>query len=202
MTRGELRLPRWRRWLGQSQHQAWLSFLTLDSISSLIVRTSSMGFPFGSCRSQSMSFFRIFASIGRGHTASTEHPIVTTSSALSIISFVSIFGEVRDNSNPFSLIASTTTGFTLWDGIVPALEASSPYFLAKASAIWLLPAFSTHTNNIDVLDIVSTSADPRPERPEHNSGEYRSQRRPYPIDDLIRVVAREDRRTEAPRGVE
>src|SRR6266566_2911488 len=39
----------------------------------------------------------------------------------------------------------------LVDGIVPALTAFIPSFLAKASAIWLRPAFSTQTNSTGPL---------------------------------------------------
>ena len=50
---------------------------------------------------------------------------------------------------PTSFIASTTNGLTsLFVGIVLALVARSPNFLANPSAIWLLPAFSTHTERI------------------------------------------------------
>ncbi len=58
------------------------SSVTRLSISSLILRTSPMGFPLGSGRSQSTSFFCIWASIGLGQASSTEHPIVTTEAGL------------------------------------------------------------------------------------------------------------------------
>ncbi len=37
------------------------------------------------------------------------------------------------------------------EGIVPALWAFIPCFFAKASAIWLRPAFSTQTNSTGPL---------------------------------------------------
>ena len=37
------------------------------------------------------------------------------------------------------------------EGIVPALCAFIPCFLAKVSAIWLRPTFSTQTNNMGPL---------------------------------------------------
>ena len=74
-----------------------------------------------------------------------------------IISLVSILGEFVPISIPLSLMASTTTGFTLEEGTVPALEAFRPRFLANASAIWLLPAFSTHTNRIVPLASLAMS---------------------------------------------
>ena len=122
---------------------------TFASILSLIFLTSSSDFPFGSARFQSMSFFRIFARTGREQTSSTEHPIVTTRSASSITSFVSIFGLFCEMSISSSLIARTTVGLTFGAGTVPALDAIRPYFRAKASAIWLRPAFPTQTNKIE-----------------------------------------------------
>jgi hypothetical protein len=76
---------------------------------------------------------------------------VTTTLASLIISLVSIFGVLDPISIPFSFMAWTTTALTFEEGTVPALEALIPRFLAKASAIWLLPAFSTHTNNIELF---------------------------------------------------
>ena len=67
------------------------------------------------------------------------------SDGVSIISVVSILGVFEEMSMPFSFIASTTIGLTFEPGTVPALDAFRPYFLANASAIWLLPALCTQT---------------------------------------------------------
>src|SRR5207249_10642840 len=76
-----------------------------------------------------------------------EHPMVTTRPASRIMSGVRVLGWLEDMSIPRSSIAWTTIGLILAEGIVPALSALSPYFLAKASAIWLRPAFSIQTNS-------------------------------------------------------
>src|SRR6266699_7777 len=89
--------------------------------------------------------------IGFGHASSMEHPMVTTRLARSIISGVRVFGLLFEMSILRSCIAWTTTGLILWDRMVPALWAFSPCFLAKASAIWLRPAFSTQTNSMGPL---------------------------------------------------
>src|SRR2546430_15921280 len=89
--------------------------------------------------------------VGFGHASSMEQPIVTTRLACSIISGVRVFGWLFEMSMLRSCIAWTTLGLILWDRMVPALWAFSPCFLAKASAIWLRPAFSTQTNSTGPL---------------------------------------------------
>src|SRR5215208_4965892 len=57
-------------------------------------------------------------------------------------------------SIPTSFITSIARGLISPDGFVPALRVAYPlgaYFRKKPSAIWLLPAFSTHTNRTFLL---------------------------------------------------
>src|SRR5215216_5515170 len=61
-------------------------------------------------------------------------------------------------SIPTSFITSIARGLISPDGFVPALNVVYPlgaYFRKKPSAIWLLPAFSTHTNRT-VLSLCCT----------------------------------------------
>src|SRR6266571_8029152 len=103
--------------------------------------------------------------IGFGHASSMEQPMVTTRLACSIISGVRVFGWLFEMSMLRSCIAWTTIGLIFEEGMVPALWAFSPCFLAKASAIWLRPAFSTQTNNTGPL----ANSGPLDE-PEYESG--------------------------------
>src|SRR5213594_2934747 len=89
--------------------------------------------------------------IGFGHASSMEQPIVTTRLASRINSGVRVFGWLEEMSIPSSRVASTTVGLIRVEGIVPALRAFIPCLLAKASAIWLRPAFSIQTNSTGPL---------------------------------------------------
>ena len=60
-------------------------------------------------------------------------------------------GWLEETSFQRSSIPRTTIGLILAEGIVPALSALSPYFLAKASDTWLRPAFSIQTNSTGPL---------------------------------------------------
>src|SRR6266571_7846559 len=95
--------------------------------------------------------------IGFGQASSIEHPIVITRLARSIISGVWVFGLLFEMSIARSIIDWTMIGLIFEVGMVPALWAFSPCFLAKASAIWLRPAFSTQTNNTGPLGQFCTS---------------------------------------------
>src|SRR5438309_9411241 len=89
--------------------------------------------------------------IGFGHASSMEQPIVTTRLASRINSVVRVLGLLEEMSIPRSRNTSTTVGLIRVEGFVPALCAFIPCFLAKASAIWLRPAFSTQTNSTGPL---------------------------------------------------
>jgi len=127
-----------------------INVFTLFSISSLICRTFSIGLLFGSSSPQST----VVLKKGPGHKSCAPQPIVMIRSASSTILGVTSFGLLFEILMPLSFMASTTVGFTLSASLMPALEAeilSFPYWFAKASAIWLLPAFSTHTNSIFLI---------------------------------------------------
>src|SRR5205809_6025844 len=89
--------------------------------------------------------------MGFRQASSIEHPTVTTSPSSRIISSVGVLGWLEETSFQRSSIPWTTIGLILAEGIVPALSALSQYFLAKASAIWLRPAFSIQTNSTGPL---------------------------------------------------
>src|SRR5437773_9879643 len=55
-------------------------------------------------------------------------------------------GWLEETSFQRSSIPRTTIGLILAEELVPALSALSPYFLAKASATCIHPAFSLQTN--------------------------------------------------------
>src|SRR5437879_3174602 len=92
--------------------------------------------------------------IGFGHASSMEQPIVTTRLASRINSVVRVLGLLEEMSIPRSRNTSTTVGLIRVEGFVPALCAFITCFLAKASAIWLRPAFSTQTNRKETLHTI------------------------------------------------
>src|SRR5574337_191550 len=78
-------------------------------------------------------------------------PILTFRKEERINSSDNSFGFCLLMSTPISFIASTATGLISGVGLDPALTGIHPsgaYFLKNPSAIWLLPAFSTHTKRI------------------------------------------------------
>ena len=92
-----------------------------------------------------------------GHDSLSIHPMLTVLKELEIIELDIIFGDCFAISIPISFITCTTIGFRFPDGTVPALftlNLPSVNFLKNASAIWLLPAFSTHTNRISLVIIL------------------------------------------------
>src|SRR5215204_5936588 len=121
------------------------SCLTFVSISSLISLTFSIGFPLGSSIPQSFT-------LGMNKVGQNDlsiQPILTIFVESLIMSSVMSFDFWLPMFIPTSFITSIARGLISPDGFVPALRVAYPlgaYFLKKPSPIWLLPAFSTHTN--------------------------------------------------------
>src|SRR5712664_2274267 len=100
-------------------------------------------------------------------------------------------------SMPRSRITSTTIGLIRIEGIVPALSAFVPCFLAKGSAIWLRPAFSTQTNSTGPLANLG-----RLEEPVDKSGNQTSSQWSYPVNVEIREISCSKCGSQTPSGIE
>ena len=93
---------------------------------------------------------------GRGQAS--PHPMVTTTSDARTASSVRGLGNSLVMSSPTSAMASTTSGFTMSAGALPA-ERTTTLPLARSSsraaAIWERPALSTQTNSTSGRSVIS-----------------------------------------------